>query len=259
MANPWSLTLKNLFFPIFCKMCGRRLLSEENPCFCPTCWEQSPRVERPFCNVCGEPQQGRAGFGALQNFPCAKCRKEPPRHCRRIHAAAIYEGAIAEAIRLFKFSERRRLAPVLGEVLRQFIVQEMDVERYSLIVPVPLHGVRQRERGYNQSELLAREIEDLFPEATVSEALSRTRPTRVQSRLHAPEERRANVAGAFAVRDDARLEGRSVLLVDDVVTSGGTIEECARMLRGGGAAEVDVIAVALPIDLEVSRYGPAAR
>lgn len=247
MSSAWPLTLKNLVIPIFCHECGRRLLTEENPCFCPACWERSPRVERPFCTVCGEPQAGREGFGALQNFPCEKCRSRGPRAFRRLYSAALYHGAIGEAIRLLKFYEKRTLLPALGEVLREFVTREMEPEQYTMLVPVPLYRVRRRERGFNQSELLAREILGEFPHATLADSLTRIRPTHVQSRLKSPEDRKANVAGAFMVTEPDSVAGASVLLVDDVVTSGSTVEECCKVLREAGAGEVDVLSVAIPV------------
>lgn len=248
MAGLWSLTLKNLVIPIFCHECGRRLLTDENPCFCPTCWERSPRIERPFCSVCGEPQAGREGFGALQNFPCEKCRARGEQPYRRVYPAAVYDGAIGEAVRLLKFYEKRTLLPAIDEVLRDFIAREMDVEQYSAVVPVPLYPVRHRERGFNQSELLARSVLDAFPAAELSTGLKRIRPTHVQSRLKSPEARQANVSGAFAVTSPAGLTGRTVLLVDDVVTSGSTVGECCRVLREAGASAVDVLCVAIPVN-----------
>lgn len=247
MAGAWALTLKNLVIPIFCRECGRRLLTEENPCFCPTCWERSPRIERPFCSVCGEPQAGRAGFGALQNFPCEKCRSGPPRAFRRIYAAAVYDGAIGEAIRQLKFYEKRTLLPVLGELVRDFVEREMDAEQYEALIPVPLYPVRRRERGFNQSELLADELAESFPNAQTERVLRRVRPTAVQSRLKSPEARQANVLGAFSAPEPERIAGRTVLLIDDVVTSGSTVEECCRVLLAAGARVVDVLCVAIPV------------
>jgi ComF family protein len=242
-AAEWALTFKNLLLPIFCKRCGMRLLTEENGYFCPTCWEQSPRIERPFCTGCGRPHESMMGFGARQNFPCAACREKPPKHLRRIYGAMRYEDTLADAIRLFKFYDKPLLAAPLADVLRDFIAEELDPGQYDVLTPVPLHKVRLRERGYNQSELLARAIADCFPNATVDTSLTRIRPTRTQSRL-AGTQRRSNVKGAFAVLGDG-LKGKRVLLVDDVVTTSTTVSECARALKRAGATSVDVLAVAL--------------
>ena len=247
MSEAWVLAIKNVFLPTFCKSCGIRLLTEENGYFCPTCWELSPRVQRPFCSVCGRPHGGMAGFGSPSNFPCADCRDQTARgkvRFRRIYGAAIYEGAIKEAIKLLKFHGKRRLARPLGELMAEFARIEIDCETYDYLVPVPLHKIRERDRGFNQSRLLAETIMSAFPNARLDESLRRIRPTRVQSRLKTAEERRANIIGAFAVEGD-RLAGRTVLLVDDVVTTGGTVSECAAALCRASVGAVDVFAAAL--------------
>lgn len=243
--DEWGLALKNLFLPIFCKQCGLRLLTEENGFFCPTCWDLSPRIRRPFCTRCGRPHPGAVGFGTLSNFPCAECRERPNRHIRRVYGTAAYDGAIAEAIKWFKFRDRPRLAGPLGELLLDFANREMETDRYDLIVPVPLHRVRERMRGYNQSRLLAEQVLPAFPRAALDVSLKRIRPTRTQSHL-SEKERAANVRGAFAVLGDS-CRGKRVLLVDDVVTTNSTVTECAAALRRAGAIEVDVLAAALAV------------
>ncbi len=239
----WRLSLKNLLFPIFCKACSERLLNDENGYFCPRCWESSPRVERPFCPHCGRPHEAAVGLGLRSNFLCAECREKPNPQIRRIFAPALFDGAVAEAIKLFKFGHRVRLAGPLGRLMTEYATQEMQAEAYDLATPVPLHQVRERSRGYNQSRLLAVEALRAFPGMRLEESLWRIRPTRMQSTL-ASAERKANIRGAFAVEGDA-FQGKRVLLVDDVVTTGGTVTECARMLRRAGAKDVDVLAVAV--------------
>lgn len=247
MPSPWGLTLKNLFLPIFCRECGCSLLTEENGFFCPGCWSVPQRIERPFCSVCGKPHKDRVGFGPVENFPCAECRTAPAKPYSRLFAACDYDGAIAEAIKLLKFYDRPRLAVSLGEELWRFAEREMTLDAYDALVPVPLHHVRRRARGYNQSELLADCIAPAFPSARLDRSLRRIRPTRTQSSLTTRAQRRANVRGAFAVDSSAHFNGETVLLVDDVVTTGGTVAECARALRRAGASEIHVFAVATPI------------
>lgn len=243
MPMSWSLTLKNLFLPIYCKSCGIRILTEENGFFCPACWEQSPRIERPFCTLCGRPHTGAVGFATRSNFPCAECREKPNRHVRRIYGAAQFDGAVATAVKLLKFSGKERLAIPLGALMAEFAVQEMIPQQYDIIMPVPLHNVRARARGFNQSHLLALQAAPAFPNARLDLSLERIRPTRTQSKLTGTH-RRNNVRGAFAVRGDP-CQGKTILLIDDVVTTAETVTECAKALKRAGAAAVDVLAVAL--------------
>lgn len=253
MAGQWALTLKNLFLPIFCKQCGLRLQTEENGFFCPTCWERSPRVERPFCTVCGRPHETMVGLGSLRNFPCALCRQRPPKHLRRVYGAARYEGAVAEAIRLLKFHGKQGLAGPLAALVGEFVAAEMDPAQYEALVPVPLHRVRERARGYNQSTLLAEALLPLFPNAAVDNALKRIRPTRTQSRLRGPD-RKGNVRGAFAVLGES-LRGKTVLLVDDVVTTSTTVSACAEALARAKAGPIDVLCAALATPHRHAREG----
>jgi ComF family protein len=154
---------------------------------------------------------------------------------------------VADAVKLLKFSGKVRITRALGALMREFACEEMDSRAYDYIVPVPLHRVRERARGFNQSGLLAQEVACFFSNAAVDESLRRIRPTRVQSKAKSEAERRRNVRGAFAVVGGQRLRGGRVLLVDDVVTTGETISECAKELRKAGACFVDVFATALAV------------
>lgn len=241
--SAWRLAFENLFFPIFCKQCGVSLLDNENGFFCPACWAASPRIERPFCTFCGRPHPDAIGLASRSNFPCADCRDRPNPYVRRIYGAALFDDALAEAVKLLKFYDKPRLARSLAEVMSEFALCEMDTTCYDLIVPVPLHRVRERDRGFNQSRLLAETLLDTFPKAVLDDSLRRIRPTRTQSRLKG-DERQSNVRGAFAVLGDT-CAGKTILLIDDVVTTCGTVTECARALRRAGASTVDVLAVAL--------------
>ena len=255
MAGQWVLTLKNLCLPIFCVHCERRLLTEENGFFCPTCWEGSARIHRPFCSICGRPHPGRLGFDVPSDFTCADCKDGDSRPYTQIYGAAVYDGAVAEAIKLLKFRDKQTLAGPLGAMMGEFACEEMDREGYTDIVPVPLHRVRERQRGYNQATLLAEAVLDYFPGARLNETLRRIRPTRVQSKLADRKARLSNVVGAFAVDRSESLDGRTVLLIDDVVSTGGTVSECASALNRAGAARVDVLAAGLPV-IETDREGP---
>ncbi len=244
LGSNWPLALRNFFLPVHCRACQARMLTEENGFFCPDCWARAPWVEPPLCTKCGRPHQRMIALGNAPNFPCADCREKPNKHIDRIYGVARYHGVILDAVKMLKFRGRRRLAIPMGAAMAEFAAENMPVDDYNLVMPVPLHRVRLRQRGFNQSLLLAEQILPVFPAAQIDQSLQRIRPTRVQSRLKGPADRAANVRGAFAVIGDT-VKGKTVLLMDDVVTTSGTVTECARMLKRAGARRVDVFTMAL--------------
>ena len=246
VAQGYWRTLLDVVFPQFCKQCSERLFDLDNGFFCAGCWERVPHIEVPYCTVCGRPHAGMIGFGVQHmNWPCAECRDAPNKHIAAVRGAVEYVDAIEVAIKLLKFHGRVRLARPMAELMMAFAARDMDAPSYTRIIPVPLHKVRERERGFNQSALLAHEVLPAFENAVLDERLKRIRPTMTQSRLRG-DARHANVRGAFAYLGE-ELRGARVLLIDDVVTTSGTVTECARILKKAGAARVDVLAVALAV------------
>ena len=243
LVEQTSFALKNLLLPAFCRACDSRILTEENIYYCPQCWSEIRLIERPFCSICGKPHDKAAGFAERENFPCAQCVRIKRRPFRSMCAATVYDGLVQDAIAIFKYGSREPLAGPLAGLMVKFAEREVDFARYDAIVPVPLHRVRQRERGFNQAGELVRCLKERIPGLVVRNGLVRVRPTPQQTRLTAAERRR-NLPGAFALARDADFHKKTVLLVDDVITTGATAEECARTLRKGGAETVDVFAVA---------------
>jgi len=171
---------------------------------------------------------------------CGPCQTDPPPFARA-RAAAIYEedGPSGQAIKRFKYNRRLDMLPVMHYWLTRPRCQEL-VQDADLIAPVPLHPRRLKQRGFNQSLLLAQ----AFPGVRLErELLTRVRHTPPQTGLN-PKERRDNVRGAFNVPRPDLVKGKNVLLVDDVFTTGATVRECARGLRKAGAQQVDVLTVA---------------
>jgi len=238
---------KRLVFPHYCVLCDRRILTDDNRFYCPECWALPTRVERPFCTQCGQPHTGQIGFGESANFVCAMCREKGPREYDRLFSACVYEGAAEDAVKRLKFQHKKQLAQLMAEELIAYAKREMNVDHYDLVEAVPLHPIRKRERGYNQSDLLVEGLLEEFPSLRRSNSLHRIRPTRVQSRISDPVLRKKNMVGAFAVEGSVDLACQSILLVDDVVTSGGTVSECAKALKRAGASEVDVLTFSVPI------------
>jgi len=173
-------------------------------------------------------------------------------------AAFVYGGAVAQAIVRMKYESRPDLARPLGDLLWRSIAPRAGALRDVLVVPVPLHPSRLAERGFNQSSLLARRVARHLGAPFAPLALARGRDTPKQATLDR-EARLANVAGAFRTREPARVCGRAVLLVDDVSTTGATLEACAHALRAAGAGAVATAVLAragLFPAAEVSSSGP---
>jgi len=146
-----------------------------------------------------------------------------------------FDGVIRQAIHELKYRNLRALAGLLAQLLNHYLVSNSVPGE--VLVPVPLHHKRLRERGYNQSRLLAQELGKLANLPVVDDCLVRQRHAPPQARTSTVDERRSNVADAFSCRD-RRLEGKRVLLIDDVSTSGATLDACARGLKGAGATTV---------------------
>lgn len=218
--------LLDLVFPPRCVGCHRI-----GAWLCTECLGQIPRVEPPFCIQCGDK--------VAADDLCARCRISPLQ-IERIRAAVYFEGALREAIHHLKYKGRTALVKPLGNLMATHWQQHpMPAD---VLVPVPLHAARLRERGYNQAALLARELAQRV-ELTVNEkTLVRKRATAPQVELSA-RERRENVHDAFCCCDDGLAEKR-VLLIDDVCTTGATLEACALALRESGAHSVQALTLA---------------
>lgn len=225
---PWeqlASLLTDLLFPPRCIACG-----QVDTWLCEPCAERIPRLEGPVCPRCGMPGAKAA--------PCPRCQQSPPR-LEGIRSVFLFDGLVRDAIHRLKYRHGRQLARPLGQAMADFWTRHpcpVDV-----IVPVPLHFSRFLQRGYNQSALLGYEMGRRLG-LPLDESLQRTRATASQMRLKAAD-RRQNVQGAFACAD-GRLAGRRVLLIDDVCTTGATLEACADAARAGGATAVWALTLA---------------
>jgi len=243
ITEDWKLAIKNILLPCYCIKCGERLITEENLYFCPKCWSNLTYTERPFCSICGVQHPITVGFGTRSNFPCIECRKNPNKYIESIQSPLQYRDMTREVILLFKFYKEKGLAKPFGEILRTWVREEMDTIKFDLIIPVPLHPFRLKRRGFNQSLLLAKEVLPCFPDAELSQTLIRTKPTRSQSTLSA-KERKENIKDAFEVKEPEVVRNKKILLIDDLVTSGATVTECAKTLKKCGAQSVFVLSLA---------------
>ena len=229
-----ALTVLEFFLPRLCLFCGVAVGEKANMAVCPECEGQIHWAASPLCLCCGQVFASREGVDRL----CCPCQKEPPPFDRAL-AAAVYDGPPATAIKRFKFGRQLAYLPVLQHWLKQPWCQEL-LHEADLLVPVPLHSRRLKARGFNQALLLAQ----AFPERPLArEVIVRVRHTVPQIGLN-PKERRENVRGAFVVPHPQQVNGKRILLLDDLYTTGATAKECARVLRQAGARQVDVLTVA---------------
>jgi ComF family protein len=231
--------LLDLILPARCSTCHRYLRGEANPCICRDCWETVSRIDGPCCPHCGKPFASTASLSHSPGHLCGDCRERLPKFDRAI-SAGWYEGVLAEAIHLFKYRGKTLLTRPLGELLLPAIkrLPEADV-----LVPVPLHPSRLREREFNQALLLCDYVRAESGLPVIPAALERIRVTPPQIGL-SHTDRRRNVRRAFVPKRPERFEGRRLILIDDVFTTGATVNECARALKRAGAESVFVLTVA---------------
>ncbi|MSV36030.1 MAG: ComF family protein [Bryobacterales bacterium] len=226
-----------LLFPDDCRVCGEALREVSRVPVCAKCLrDPQPLVAEYFCVACKTPFVN--AFPLDESGRCTLCRLGLTGF-DAVYTYGSYEGSLRKLIHLFKFEKIHTLAVPLGKFLARALPRE---ERFDAIVPMPLYWMRRWERGFNQSELLAREIGRGW-NVPVKRAVRRVKATDAQAGL-TNAKRRANVSGAFAARKNANLKGARVLLVDDVMTTGATAAACARALKHAGAAHVALLAVA---------------
>jgi ComF family protein len=237
MLSGWR-ALIDFFFPPRCPFCGGNPEGENRSGFCPVCLGGIRGAARPRCPRCG------LGFASDQgeDHLCSDCLPGNG-HFGKARAPARYEGLIPEMISRFKYRGDALLAKPLGDLMAGYEDPEFPFAAYHLVVPVPLHPRRLRQRGFNQSLLLARRVARRHSLPLSFTCLRRIRPTAPQTELSAAE-RRKNIRGAFAVFGAAAVNEKRLLLVDDVFTTGATVEECAKVLVKAGAARVDVLTLA---------------
>ena len=225
--------LLDVILPPICHICHSFIPQAGTLHICPTCREKLPLVSSPLCGI--------PFIGAGDDHQCGACLINPP-HFDAARAHFIYEGAIRELIHSFKYDRRTHLRYPLALLALEGAHCFMEYTP-EIIVPVPLHTSRLRQRGFNQAVLLGTTLSRHLSLPMVPDALVRTRPTEPQINLSAAE-RKLNVQGAFSVKRSDEIKGRNVLLLDDVMTTGSTMDECAKVLKKAGAATVVAVTVA---------------
>lgn len=226
----------DIIFPPQCLVCRARVTAHGT--LCTGCWGEIKFIAAPYCACCGLPFEFSLGEEAL----CGECIKERPPFSRA-RTAFCYDEHSSKLVTALKFSDQLHLAAIYGKWLDKAgkeLILSSDV-----IVPVPLHWRRFIRRRYNQSALLAQALAKQTGLTVLEDGLTRRKHTTPQTGL-SREQRQKNLRGAFVIHNHHKdtIKGKSVLLVDDVMTTGSTIHQCSKTLLKGGAASVNVLTLA---------------
>jgi len=234
----------DIIYPPICPICqkfvwkNRAKKDQEELLFCQLCFDGFSEITSPLCPICGRPFASEVEEDHL----CEDCLRKRPFY-DVVRAPYLYEGGIMEAIHQFKYAGKSHLASSLGLLLSSFARRWLNKTDGCLMMPVPLHPRRLRERDFNQSLLLARYAASLLGTELDFLSLRRIRYTQPQAGLKS-DKRRKNVRQAFQIVDRKVVKGRTILLVDDVATTGNTLNECARTLKRAGARKVFCLTLA---------------
>ena len=226
--------LLNLVLPPVCPICKNPVLEKSS--LCPECFKNLQFITEPCCKVCGTPFP----FNVMGEQICARCLAKPPIF-HKARSVLIYDEMSKKIILPFKHGDRLDFVPLMGQLMAQCgkeLIEEADI-----LLPVPLHRLRLLKRKYNQSALLATYLAKKFHKSYMPDGLKRIRSTPKQGKL-TPEQRKTNIAKAFRVNSRLSVKDKIVLLIDDVLTTGATANECAKTLMKSGAKQVYVLTFA---------------
>lgn len=228
--------LLNLAYPQHCALCLKPLEPARTTCVCESCFSQIKRNPEPHCPLCGRPIED------AKSSCCPECKKTT--FCfERAYSACLYEGVLRDLIHLFKYKGRLSLAQPLSGLMADYVRDNPCILKdIDGITFVPIHSSRMRQREFNQSRTLAMKLSEKFG-LPLYDYLYKSTRTRSQNEL-SRNERFTNVRDSFSLRSYAEIAGQSFLLIDDVMTTGATLNECARILLRSGARRVRCLTLA---------------
>jgi ComF family protein len=238
IINDFSREISDVLFPPLCLSCAEVLPAGHQEVFCSDCRRQITFIAGSQCPVCGIVFPDSSAGHHL----CGSCIENKP-WFTSARAAVAYDGVILDAIHQFKYGRNITTGAALASFLANFDFADMDLGIFDVVIPVPLHIKRLRERGFNQSLILARALGEKHGINVDFSLLKRRKLTLTQTGLN-KKEREKNISGAFVVNLPERIRGRNFILVDDVYTTGATINECAKTLVKAGASQVAVLTLA---------------
>jgi len=244
LSELWSFGrgISLLLFPHVCLNCGTVINDECADLFglhlCFKCKSQIFLLEPPFCTQCRTPFKSKASVSHL----CWRCEQKRP-YFDVLLSPFLYEGMIESIVAGFKYGKTGRSGRVLGNMLGNFFISQREIDQDMVLVPVPLHPKKERKRGFNQTVILAKGIREVLNVPLKNSLIERIKDTKSQTGLSF-KERQENLKDAFVVKDKSQIKGKKILLVDDVATTGSTINECAKVLKKAGAEEVIGVVIA---------------
>jgi ComF family protein len=230
--------LSEVIFPPLCLSCAEIMHPFNGQIFCRACEEQIHFITGSICHICGTTFPDSPAESHL----CGECLEKKP-HFTSARAIFSYKDIILNAIHKFKYKRDLSSGGILASFMAEFSFPDVDFADYSLIMPVPLHIKRLRERGFNQALILARAIGEKRKIAVDFSILKRHKFSLTQTGSN-KKERKHNIGGAFEVSDRKKIAGKNIILVDDVYTTGATVNECAKTLIKEGAQRVSVLTLA---------------
>jgi len=231
-------TIIDFIFPPTCSVCGEPFNAEKEAVICSHCISQIRYIESPMCSKCGKPFYTEV----LTDHYCGECLTKK-RYFNRARAMGYYDGVLRNAIRIFKYKLKNNLAFPLTRLMVDRMQSFFEGTSYDLIIPVPLHSKRLRERGFNQALSLAGLLSKQYEIPLDRYSLTRGKRTKPQVGL-SERDRKDNVRGAFLLSERSKIVDKNILLLDDVYTSGNTVDECSKVLIKAGAHKVDVLTLA---------------
>lgn len=231
----------NLLFPLRCLVCGKDINQYETIPLCEDHFAMINLIKKPFCEKCGR----KLSSEMIAESICITCR-DTKWHFDRQFSATIYNEVMQELVHFYKYSMRNYLASSLASLMTKFMDDYIDAKTIDFVVPVPLHWRRYLYRGFNQAYEIARRFSHPYPGKISKGNLRRIRYTTPQVGL-SNDERKENIRGAFTVINPEMFIGKNILLIDDVFTTGATMNECACILKESGASSVIGFTLAQPL------------
>jgi competence protein ComFC len=241
LAGTWADHGFNLLYPPVCQICRNRRADASQSYICPGCISGKGGVRYlipPFCNRCSLPHQG----DITTEFTCGNC-SDTELHFRYARSSVVTTPLLLKVIHGWKYNRALWFEPFLAELLIREAAPALREEKWDLIVPIPLHRLKRREREFNQAENLGYHLSKATGIPMNKSLLERVEFTQTQTKL-TRKERAQNVSRAFAMKQGKKLNGEKVILLDDVLTTGATSSACAKVLRDAGASDVCVWTVA---------------